>query len=321
MCWHVIQAQRPAGSALMELDIDNERCPVCKSDRYLNPTMRLLVSPCFHKMCESCINRLFLSGPAPCPICKVTLRKSNFVAQTFEDLHVEKEIQIRKKVASTSVSRTLGGNLRAYNDYLEEVEEIMFNLIEDVDVQQTQERIERFRLENKDIIAANMSRQMTEDKMASLRLEREKREKQLRKEAYIAQVEEEAKAKKQEQADIINKLASGEADVKSIVKESKSKRTQLGLRPVELPTFQIDDIMDNDMENMDMLADDGPFEPFDGLYYDPIYYAQGTNFTDPMTQAFRSEDKAVVLRAGGFQPSIAQQRALSSAFSGIFANT
>ncbi|KAI9012836.1 CDK-activating kinase assembly factor MAT1-domain-containing protein [Gaertneriomyces semiglobifer] len=107
-------------------ELDPDTCPVCKSDRYLNPTMKLLVSPCFHKMCENCINRLFLQGPAPCPICKVTLRKSNFVAQTFEDLYVEKEVQIRKRVSRIYNKRLedFKGNLRAYNDYLEEVEDI-----------------------------------------------------------------------------------------------------------------------------------------------------------------------------------------------------
>ena len=28
-----------------------DECPVCKSDRYLNPKLRLLVSSCYHKMC------------------------------------------------------------------------------------------------------------------------------------------------------------------------------------------------------------------------------------------------------------------------------
>lgn len=29
----------------------NDQCPVCKSDRYLNPKLRLLVSStCYHKM-------------------------------------------------------------------------------------------------------------------------------------------------------------------------------------------------------------------------------------------------------------------------------
>ena len=28
----------------------DDQCPVCKSDRYLNPKLRLLVSACYHKM-------------------------------------------------------------------------------------------------------------------------------------------------------------------------------------------------------------------------------------------------------------------------------
>lgn len=99
--------------------------------------------------CESCINRLFSSGPAPCPQCRTTLRKAQFVIQTFEDLQVEKEVQIRKKVGKMYVTfceiliffwwetpltilafsfnkrlEDFKGDLRAYNDYLEEVEEL-----------------------------------------------------------------------------------------------------------------------------------------------------------------------------------------------------
>lgn len=95
------------------------------------------------------MDRLFLGGPAPCPICGTILRKANFVSQKFEDLRVEKEIQIRIKLAQVYVrmhcyadknSRKIKtnlvipshnkrledfkGDLRAYNDYLEEVEEI-----------------------------------------------------------------------------------------------------------------------------------------------------------------------------------------------------
>lgn len=92
----------------------------------MNPNLKLLVSPCFHKFCESCVNRLYLSGPAPCPVCKATLKKSNFVLQTFEDLVVEKEMQIRKRVTRSYNKRPqdFGGDLRAYNDYLEDLESI-----------------------------------------------------------------------------------------------------------------------------------------------------------------------------------------------------
>ena len=79
-------------------------CPVCKSSRYLNPNMRFLVNPeCYHKMCESCVDRIFSQGPAPCPVagCARTLRKQRFRKQTFEDVKVEREVDIRRRVAQT----------------------------------------------------------------------------------------------------------------------------------------------------------------------------------------------------------------------------
>ncbi|KAI7394791.1 hypothetical protein KC328_g5988, partial [Hortaea werneckii] len=33
---------------------DSEQCPICKSTRYLNPSLRFLVNPeCYHKLCAS----------------------------------------------------------------------------------------------------------------------------------------------------------------------------------------------------------------------------------------------------------------------------
>ena len=81
----------------------SEICPVCKSSRYLNPKMRFLVNPeCYHKMCESCVDRIFSQGPAPCPVagCGRTLRKARFRKQTFGDIRVEREVDIRRKVAA-----------------------------------------------------------------------------------------------------------------------------------------------------------------------------------------------------------------------------
>ena len=81
---------------------DNEQCPVCQSSKYMNPHIKFLISTeCYHKMCESCVDRIFSHGPAPCPIakCKRTLRKAKFRKITFEDLKVEREVDIRKRVA------------------------------------------------------------------------------------------------------------------------------------------------------------------------------------------------------------------------------
>ncbi len=45
------------------------------------------------------------------------------------------------------------GTLREYNDYLEMVEDIIFNLVNDIDVQETNRRIAVYKQKNKDQIA------------------------------------------------------------------------------------------------------------------------------------------------------------------------
>ena len=87
-----------------------EICPVCKSSRYLDPKMRFLINPeCYHKMCSGCVHRLFSGGPAPCPVagCEKTLRENRFRKQTFEDINVEKEVDIRRRVTHMYITFTL----------------------------------------------------------------------------------------------------------------------------------------------------------------------------------------------------------------------
>ncbi|KMU73661.1 RNA polymerase 2 transcription factor B subunit 3 [Coccidioides immitis RMSCC 3703] len=111
---------------------DDEVCPVCKSSRYLNPDMLFLINPeCYHKMCESCVDRIFSAGPAPCPVagCHKTLRKNRFRKQTFEDIGVEREVDIRKRVMGILNRREEEfDSKRAWDDFLEQREEIIANL-------------------------------------------------------------------------------------------------------------------------------------------------------------------------------------------------
>ena len=82
-------------------DNSNEECPVCHTKLYFKRDMRFLVNPeCYHRMCDSCVDRIFSHGPALCPIpgCRKTLRKNKFRLPRFEDLELEREIDIRKTV-------------------------------------------------------------------------------------------------------------------------------------------------------------------------------------------------------------------------------
>jgi CDK-activating kinase assembly factor MAT1 len=120
----------------------DDRCPVCKSDKYLNPNLKFLVNPeCYHKLycnsekgltnrCETCIDRIFTLGPAPCPQCGRMLRKAKFRKQTFEDTLVEREVDVRRRITKLFNKRREDfKTLRAYNDYLEEVEDISTPLL------------------------------------------------------------------------------------------------------------------------------------------------------------------------------------------------
>ncbi|KAF2472346.1 CDK-activating kinase assembly factor [Lindgomyces ingoldianus] len=138
-------SSRASGTSTKRLAEDGDICPVCKSSRYLNPNMRFLVNPeCYHRMCESCVDRIFSHGPAPCPIagCKRTLRKARFRSQTFEDLKVEREVDIRRRVARV-MNKTESDfeTLADYNNYLETVETVTWNLILKIDLEATERRL------------------------------------------------------------------------------------------------------------------------------------------------------------------------------------
>ncbi|KAI8894850.1 CDK-activating kinase assembly factor MAT1-domain-containing protein [Globomyces pollinis-pini] len=302
-------------------DVNQETCPVCLTDKYLNKNLKLLVSPCFHKMCETCVNRLFLSGPAPCPICKTTLRKGNFVVQTFDDLYVEKEVQIRRKVSRYFNKRLEDfKSLREYNDYLEEAEEMIFNLINNVNLQETEARIEKFRLENKELIEANKSKQQSEDKALQNQLAREKLEKQLRKEAYYNRAIDEAQNKRKEQTDFIEKLAAAndKSQINSIITETKSKRAPImAFKPMDVIEVKVE-ILEDENDIVEDIQDDADYSPLDTVMNSivfPVSQNYSCGWSGPLMK-----DHGDLCRASGYLPKFTYERALVSASQGIFQN-
>lgn len=154
-----------------------ETCPVCKSDKYLDQSLKLLVSPCYHRVCDSCVQRLFSYGSAPCPVCGTTLRRSNFVNPVYEDLEVEREVRIRRQLGAIfNRQESDFDSLHAYNDYLEEVEEIVFNLVNDVDIQRTNARLEEYRVQYRDLISRNAGLASRQARLAKQQREAEEQQ-------------------------------------------------------------------------------------------------------------------------------------------------
>ena len=69
-------------------------CPVCKTTKYRNPAMEMLVNVCGHGLCKSCVETLFPRGSGACPECDVPLRRGDFKLQLFENAAIDKEVRL-----------------------------------------------------------------------------------------------------------------------------------------------------------------------------------------------------------------------------------
>ena len=104
--------------------------------------MKMLVNVCGHGLCESCVETLFARGSGSCPECEVPLRRVNFKLQLFEDASIDKEVDIRRRILKDFCKTQEDfESLRDFNDYLEVVEDIIFNLVNGIDVEETKRKI------------------------------------------------------------------------------------------------------------------------------------------------------------------------------------
>ncbi|KAM9652267.1 CDK-activating kinase assembly factor MAT1 isoform X2 [Buteo buteo] len=155
--------------------MDDQGCPRCKTTKYRNPSLKLMVNVCGHTLCESCVELLFVRGAGNCQECDTPLRKSNFRVQLFEDPAVDKEVEIRKKVLKIYNKREDDfPSLSEYNDFLEEIEEIVFNLTNNVDLENTKRKMELYQKDNKEVIQKNKIKLESSSLPASLLLAQHK---------------------------------------------------------------------------------------------------------------------------------------------------
>ncbi|XP_064403367.1 CDK-activating kinase assembly factor MAT1-like isoform X1 [Halichondria panicea] len=146
--------------------MDQLKCPRCKTSSYQKPNLKLLVNVCGHKLCGDCVEVVFIRASGPCPECGVVLRKNQFRLQQFDDSYIEKEVDIRKKILKdyNKTERDFP-SLREYNDYLEEVETIIYNLANGVDVDQTRAKMDAYKKDNQTLIMKNRDRQLRVEKV------------------------------------------------------------------------------------------------------------------------------------------------------------
>lgn len=128
------------------MNYDDLECPRCKTTKYRNPQLKLLVNVCGHPLCEKCIELMFANGAAKCYQCPTPLKRGNFKRQLFQDSQVEKDIQVRRDILRKfNKTQDAFPTLRAYNDYLEKLETVIYNLANDIDLDETNKLLDELR--------------------------------------------------------------------------------------------------------------------------------------------------------------------------------
>ncbi|XP_014482204.1 PREDICTED: CDK-activating kinase assembly factor MAT1 [Dinoponera quadriceps] len=310
--------------------MDDQACPRCKTTKYRNPSLKMMVNVCGHALCESCVDLLFLKGSGSCPECKIPLRRTNFRVQMFEDPMVEKEVNIRKRILRDYNKREEDfATLNEYNDYLEEIETIIYNLANNIDVVEMNKRIEQYKKDNKEQIMKSKSKLGRSEYELEEMLELEK-QKEEEKRIELAREEAEMKKRKiREKEALIDELMFSEGNAKSIVKSFASaiqskKEANKSSSTVRATQFSTGIKFGNQASQNYMSVpkiEEGP------LYlYTPIRQ----QIEGPLPPGWRElqsrgyvsniRNESLPERAGGFKAHVACLRALQEAMAGLYHN-
>nr|CAI5830892.1 unnamed protein product [Callosobruchus analis] len=307
--------------------MDDFTCPRCRTSKFQNPSLKMMVNVCGHGLCESCVDLLFLKGSGSCPECKIPLRRNNFRVQLFEDATVEKEVDIRKRVLRDFNKKEEDfATLKEYNDYLEEVESIIFNLTNNIDVVNTNKRIEQYKRDNKDQIMKNKGKLGRDEYELEEILELEKQmEEQRKKEIHMEEIETKKK-KIQDKEALIDELMFSNSDAKNIIETfaqqaQQAKEENANKLPQRATKFSTG-IQIGRQSNTTFLPvpiDEGPLYTYKPISF-PVDGPKPPATEEIISRGFINHVRAETEqeRAGGYKSIIACSRALQDAMSGLF---
>ncbi|KAJ2898081.1 putative cdk-activating kinase assembly factor mat1 protein [Zalerion maritima] len=314
----------------------DEMCPVCKTLRYLNKDMLFLISPeCYHPMCTVCVDRLFETGPAQCPYagCLKTLRRKQFREAFFGDLSIEREVDIRRRVAAVFNKRESDfETLRDYNDYLEMVECLIFDLTsgDEVARQKAEGKLMDWERQHKEEIEAIKRARGDEKELRRVRMQQEKDEERRRREMMAKEDAEERRQKSNVMSELIDAVANSgnagdaEREVKIILKKRGRHNdasagagsgapgagaTNLSIRGLKKATTP--------MERLKARERKGPYSPFQGLRLAPSRYPQLEDkgvYHHIDLERFMSYEE---YKVPGYDPAEFYKRAMFEAFGGL----
>lgn len=215
-------------------------------------------------------------------------------------------------------------SLDEYNAYLEEVEEIIFNLCHNIDILETNKKIEQYKKDNKDQIMRSKQRMGKDELELEILLEQEKEMAEMRKKELETLEEQAKKKKKIEKEKLIDELMFSSENAQSIVQTYASKveeEKELAPPPPKVTKFSSGVGLSSSLQQQYLpipKIEEGPLY----VYEEPEIVLNGPAVPrrdqelKKFTKNIRTEGP--IERAGGFQSKIACLRALMEAMQGLY---
>ncbi|VFV32500.1 cdk-activating kinase assembly [Lynx pardinus] len=293
--------------------MDDQGCPRCKTTKYRNPSLKLMVNVCGHTL--QCSKRFTMNCLTSFP--NSPMRMSDSRTPILGEGRRKKEVKYNKREEDFP-------SLREYNDFLEEVEEIVFNLTNNVDLDNTKKKMEMYQKENKDVIQKNKLKLTREQEELEEALEVERQENEQRR--LFIQKEEQLQQilKRKNKQAFLDELESSDLPVALLLAQHKDRSTQLEMqlekpKPIKPVTFSTGIKMGQHIS----LA---PIQKLEEALYE--YQPLQIETCGPQVPELEMLGRLGYLNhvraaspqdlAGGYTSSLACHRALQDAFSGLF---
>ncbi|RDA95660.1 hypothetical protein CP533_1212 [Ophiocordyceps camponoti-saundersi (nom. inval.)] len=309
---------------------EDETCPVCKTTRYFNKDMEFRInSECYHRMCKTCVERIFKDGPNQCPYagCHKTLRLRGFKAAFFADLTVEREVDIRRRVAAVfNKVEDDFEDLDGYNDYLYMVECLTDDLVSGSSEARAkaESQLSDWEAKHKAEIERNRRLARESDDARNRRIAAEN---EAAKQRRLQNLQEEADEKasearfRKEMLDSLQSADVGHANQavdKVLLKKRGQQRRQAAAAAAAAASNPSGLSIRGLRDKTKPVVDDGPYDPFAGLNLTPtrvdLSAERLRDYHSEWVDIIRSKDEYLV---GGYGADEYISRALFEAFSGL----
>lgn len=194
---------------------------------------------------------------------------------------------------------------------------IAFNLINEVDVPQTEARIAAYRAENAALIELNVQREEAYAQNLKEQEEAERRERELRASQLRREEEEEREEREKDKREIIDKLETSDKNAAKVIAKSRANALKRSsARAASTTVIQSNAKLLRTRAATDI--PDVPHVPFNDNYYsyEDMYSMRQGGYDDFFSEAVR-KDREGIMKAGGYKVEEAWERALRFAVAGL----